>query len=84
MIYDHMVKKNGKYYHSGENVPDLIENNSYTSSSVSLEKKEFNRTDINRMSTAELRDFALKNGIENADSITGSELKKILIEKFEL
>ena len=42
------------------------------------------KTEINRMSTANLRIFAMKNGICDADKISGAELKKILIEKFNL
>ena len=44
----------------------------------------YTKTEINRMSTAELREVAKANGIDNAEDITGGELKKILIEKFEL
>lgn len=84
MIYDHMVKRNGKYYHSGEDVPDFIENTSYMSSLDNLEEKKYNKTDINRMSTAELRDFAIEHEIENSESMTGAELKKILIDKLKL
>lgn len=46
--------------------------------------KEYTKTEINRMSTAELKEVAKANGIENAEDITGGELKKILIEKFGL
>lgn len=46
--------------------------------------KEYTKTEINRMSTAELKEVAKLNGIENAEDITGGELKKILIDKFGL
>jgi hypothetical protein len=36
------------------------------------------------MSTAELQSLAKEHGIVDADETTGGELKKILIEKFEL
>ena len=42
------------------------------------------KTEINRMSTAELQTLALENGIDGADEMTGAELKKVLIEKFGL
>lgn len=42
----------------------------------------YTKTDINRMSTAELKDLAKENGI--SDEMTGAELKKTLIEKFGL
>ena len=48
------------------------------------ETKEFayTKTEINRMSTADLKELAKENGIE--DGLTGAEIKKALIEKFEL
>lgn len=45
---------------------------------------KYTKTEINRLSTAELRKLAKENGIYSADEITGSELKKMLIEKFNL
>ena len=42
------------------------------------------KTEINRMSTADLKKLASENGIENAAEINGSDLKKMLIEKFGL
>ena len=48
------------------------------------ESKSYTKTEINRMTTAELRTLATVQGIEKADAIKGAELKKILIEKFEL
>lgn len=48
------------------------------------ETKGYTKTDINRMATAELKELAKEKGIENAEDITGGELKKILIKKFEL
>lgn len=49
-------------------------------------KKDFSngnlkKTEIYKMSTAELRKFAKDNGIGNADEMTGVELKKILVSK---
>lgn len=48
------------------------------------EKKEYTKTEINRMSTAELKQMALNRGVENADSMTGVELKKYFFDVFEL
>ena len=42
----------------------------------------YTKTEINRMSTADLKELAKENGIE--DGLTGAEIKKALIEKFEL
>ena len=36
------------------------------------------------MSVAELKELAVDNGIENAEEMTGAELKKVLISKFDL
>lgn len=44
-------------------------------------EKEYTKTEINRMSTAELRKLASKVGIENVDEYVGSELKTMLIER---
>lgn len=45
---------------------------------------EYTKTEINRMSTAELKELATKEGIDDAKNMTGTELKKILIEHFNL
>ena len=48
------------------------------------QQKPLTKTEINRMNTAQLKELAVKNGIENAEEMTGAELKKVLISKFEL
>lgn len=48
------------------------------------QKNQYTKTEINRMSTAELQSLALENGIDGAGDMTGAELKKVLIEKFGL
>lgn len=45
---------------------------------------KYTKTEINRLSTAELRSLAKGNGIDNAEEMTGAELKKLLIKKFSL
>lgn len=49
-----------------------------------VESKQYTKTDINRMSTAELQNLAAEEGIENAFETSGNELKKILAEHFGL
>lgn len=44
----------------------------------------YTKTEINRMSTAELQAFALEKGIDGADNMTGGDLKKVLIDKLGL
>lgn len=93
MVYDHMVKVNGQYYQSGEDVPEIDDmaegENSlpFSDDDITLETQEdrqYTKTEINRMSTAELQNLAAAEGIENAFETSGNELKKILAEHFGL
>lgn len=47
-----------------------------------IKENQFTKTEINRMSTADLKELAKLNGID--DGLSGAEIKKALIEKFEL
>lgn len=51
---------------------------------VSEEKKTYKKSDIFRMSTADLQELAESEGIENARELPGSELKTILVKHFNL
>ena len=51
---------------------------------VQEQPRPLTKTEINRMLTAELKQLAVENGIENAEEMTGAELKKVLILKFDL
>lgn len=96
MKYDHMVKVNSRYYQAGENVPDNIEETAveetlppYSDEDIVLETKEnvprqYSKTDINTMKTADLQNLAASVGIDGADEMTGGELKKLLIEYYGL
>ena len=46
--------------------------------------KFYTKTDINSMKVADLRKLAAEQGIENADDISGTEIKSLLIEKMGL
>lgn len=48
------------------------------------EEQTFTKTEINRMSTSELKKLAETEEIPNAKELTGGELKKILIQHFNL
>ena len=77
MIAQNTMKMNGKWYKAGEEIflakpQEEVKQNQYT------------KTEINRMSTAELQALALENGIDGADGMTGADLKKVLIEHFGL
>ena len=48
------------------------------------EEKSYTKTEINRMPIAELKELASESGIENTEDMTGAEIKKALISRFEL
>ena len=88
MIFKHLVKYNGVYYPAGMDVSvgetKPVEKKVVEETVAVEQPKEDNltKTDINRMSTADLKKLAKENGIE--DGLTGAEIKKALIEKFGL
>jgi DNA uptake protein ComE-like DNA-binding protein len=45
---------------------------------------KYSKTEINRASTATLKEMAAEVGIDDADDKTGGELKKLIIEKLGL
>lgn len=47
-------------------------------------EKQYTKSEINRMSTADLQNLAAAEGIEDAYEKSGNELKKILAEHFGL
>ena len=84
------MKYNGVYYPAGTDVP-VGNNNTVVAETKEevvepiVEKQpQYTKTEINRLSTAELKSLALKQGIDNAEEMTGADLKKVLIEKFGL
>ena len=79
MKYPYIVGKNGVWYPAGTEVP---EDNPNTKTENG--QNQYTKTEINRMSTAELKALALENGVDGSDEMTGAELKKVLIEKFGL
>lgn len=84
MIYPYIVNKNGVWYPAGTDVPEdtiPITTDNFTEKPI---HNGHTKTEVNRMSTAELRSLALENGIDGASEMTGAELKKVLIEKFGL
>jgi hypothetical protein len=83
MIATHSIKHDGVWYKVGDEVPES-NNNSVPSDFMNPPKTPYTKTEINRMSTADLKKLASENGIENAPEINGGDLKKMLIEKFGL
>lgn len=79
MIYPYIVVKNGKWYKSGENVPDDSDN-----VSEARENQNYTKTEIHQMPVKELRKLAMEQGIDGAEYLNGSDIKRLLIEKMEL
>ena len=49
-----------------------------------VKENQFTKTEINRMPIHELKALASANGVEGWVDMTGAELKRVLIEKFNL
>lgn len=88
MKFSHLVKYNGQYYPAGADVPvgdnsvkEVVEKDVKP---IVEKQTDYTKTEINRLSTAELKQLAKKQQIDGAESMTGSDLKKVLIEKFGL
>ena len=77
MIAQNTMKINGKWYKAGEEI-------SLAKTQEEVKQNQYTKTEINRMSTAELQTLAFENGIVGSNEMTGAELKKVLIEKFGL
>ena len=98
MKFDHRVKFNGILYEIGQDVPteenkavakkEAVDDFSQYMNEPEIKEEstevKYTKTEINRMSTAELKEVAKLNGVYDADDMTGGELKKVLIEKFGL
>ena len=84
MIYPYIVNKNGVWYPAGADVQEDISTITADNLTEKPVRNEHTKTEINRMSTAELQELALENDIEGANEMRGAELKKVLIEKFGL
>lgn len=84
MIYPYIVNKNGVWYPAGTNVPEDTSHIATDNLTEKIVNNGHTKTEINRMSTAELQELALENNVDSADEMTGAELKKVLIEKFGL
>ena len=77
MKYPYIVKKDGIWYAAGTEVPVAV-------SGETKEDFSYTKTEIQRKSVSELKEIAEKLEIDGFESMTRSNLKKILIEKFGL
>ena len=75
MIAQNTMKMNGKWYKAGEEI-------SLAKPQEEVKQNQYTKTEINRMSTADLKELAEKNGLDN--SLSGAELKKLLINHYGL
>lgn len=81
MIATHFTKVNGKWYRAGQEIPAFF--NAETPENEA-EENHYTRTDINRMPVDELRKLAVETGISGAESMTGADIKKALIDALGL
>lgn len=81
MIATHFTKVNGKWYRAGQKIPAFF--NAETPENEA-EENHYTRTDINRMPVDELRKLAGETGISGAESMTGADIKKALIDALSL
>ena len=82
------MKYNGQYYPAGADVPvgdnpvkEVVEKDAKP---IVEKQTDYTKTEINRLSTAELKALAKEQAIDGAEDMTGGDLKKVLIEKFGL
>lgn len=78
MIADHLMKVNGRWYKSGEEVSESPVDK------PSPEKTRYTKTEINKMNVSELRRLAAENGVKDPEGINGTDLKSYLISVFGL
>ena len=93
MKYPYIVNKDGVWYPAGAEVPEGT--NPITDKKVEVKQEvvetpkvedtpKYTKTEINRMPLDELKALATEKGVDGADDMTGGELKKLLIEMFNL
>lgn len=73
MKYGYTVKKDGVLYPAGTDVP--------TGAPAKEPEKTYSKSDISRMSTADLKALAPTLGIEVTEESTGAKLKEEIVAK---
>ena len=76
MKYPYIVNKNGILYSAGEEVPN--------EEPAKDSAKTYSKSDISRMSTADLKTLAPTLGIDVTEESTGAKLKEEIITKLGL
>lgn len=78
--YPYIVNKDGVWYPSGTEVPEGV-----LPSAEDVEtKRKYTKTEVNRMPVSDLKNIASTMNIESFESMSGAELKKILIKALGL
>ena len=76
MVAEYTVKRNGKWFKAGEEIPDIFPGEKSSGG--------YTKTEINRMSTADLKELAREHEVSNVDDMTGQDLKEYFITRFNL
>lgn len=84
MVATYSVKINGVWYRPGEEIKEKAEDKNTSAFSNYMNSPEYTKTEISRMSTADLKKLAKELDIEEADTYTGADLKKLLVDKLGL
>ena len=85
MKFPYIVIRDGKWYKAGEEVPEGTPGQESSDEEIQMpEVFKYKKTDINRMSTADLKELAREHGVSNVDDMTGQDLKEYFITKFNL
>ena len=85
MLAKNIIKMNGKWYKAGEEVPEETSGQESSDEEIQMpEVFKYKKTDINRMSTADLKELAREHEVSNVDDMTGQDLKEYFITKFNL
>lgn len=85
MKFPYIVIRDGKWYKAGEEVPEETPGQESSDDETQMQEVfEYKKTDINRMSTADLKELARKHEVLNVDDMTGQDLKEYFITKFNL
>lgn len=82
MIAEYTVKMHGKWYHAGDELPSPAVSTVEDTENAGL--PSYTKTEINRMSIADLRALAEKTGVDGGSEMTGAELKQYFISLFGL
>lgn len=91
MKFNTLVKHNGVYYPVGTEVPigeTTVENNPTETKEIEtvevVNEHKYSKSEIQLMKVDDLRELAKSIGMENVEETSGTNLKKALIEYYNL